>query len=334
MTVACGGATGITELAGPEPVRCQTTVSGMPGEMPESGRETTLTITAARECGWTVAVDVPWVTAQPATGQGDGVVTLSVQPNTAPSRRSGTLRVNDFVATLVQREAPCRFEIQSRPEPMGHTGGRVTITVATAASCQWSVASSAAWIRPADSGLSGTRSAEFFVDANPGAARTATLIVAGREIAFTQLGRPAAGPLPPAPPPPAPPSPPPPSPPAPTPPPPPGAPAPEPPPPAPSPVPGRGDDGNGGGRDNDKGGKGKEKDKDKDKDKDKNKGKDKDGDHAGRGDRDGRGRDGRDDNRGGRGDRDDRGHPDRGHDVLVGLGSSTVRPLTIPALLR
>ena len=290
----------MTELGGPEPVRCQASVSGVPSEVPEAGRRVNLTVSSARECAWTVASDVPWVSVQPSSGQGEGNVTLTIQENTAPQSRSGTLRVNGFVATLVQREAPCRFAVANAPAPMSHAGGRVTIDVSTGAGCRWDAASSAAWVRPSSAQLSGSRAAEFIVDPNPGGERTATLVVAGHNLSLTQAARSASGPLPPSPPPagpapspPTPPSPPPstgsPAPSAPVPPPaepaPPEAQPPRPPPAPPAPVPpGNGDtDGKGGGNNEDPG---------KDGGKNKGKGKDK-ADKADRGDDDGKGGKGR-----------------------------------------
>ena len=292
---ACGGGTGITELAGPDATRCLPSVSGVPSEVPESGRQATLTVSAARECSWTVASDVPWVSARPTSGQGDGTVTLTIQENPVPQSRTGTVQVNGFTARLVQRESPCKFTVQGFPAPMSHASGRLTVDVATADSCRWDASSSAPWVRPTDTSLSGPRTAEFIVDANPGGERTATLVVAGHRLPFTQHAVPSASPLPPAPTPPAPSPRPPASPPQPAPPAvpgPPAAPAPPAAPRPPAPGPAKPDQDDDKGKD-EKGGKDKDKDKDKDDD-------DEDEDDDDEDDDERNGKNGRD----GRGDRD------------------------------
>lgn len=287
-------------------------MSGVPSEVPESGRQVTITISAARECGWTVASDVPWVTAQPTSGQGNGTVTLIVHENPIPQSRSGAVNVNEFVVTLKQREAPCRFSVGGTALAVGYAGGRIAVDVATSTGCSWEAATSASWVASHEPRLTGSASAQFTVSPNAGSERSTTLVVAGQRVSLTQQARPAAGTPPPPPPAPAPaPKPQPaPAPPAPAPPAPPPAPAPpaspssQPRPPDPGPPPGNGekpkpDDQPGKGNDD------KEKEKDKDKDKE---------DRESRGDRGGRGSGDSDDDEGDE-DRDDRrGRGNRGDD--------------------
>src|SRR5688500_8851321 len=56
LAVTCGGSTTtITELSGPDAVRCQTEVSAAPSTIPAAGNRVTLTVLAARECAWTAS---------------------------------------------------------------------------------------------------------------------------------------------------------------------------------------------------------------------------------------------------------------------------------------
>ncbi|HOC18854.1 MAG TPA: BACON domain-containing protein [Vicinamibacterales bacterium] len=211
LASACSS--GSTQLVGPAAPKCQATVSGVPTSVPAEGAQVKVSVSAARECGWTASSEASWAVVSPSAGQGAGTLTVRVSPNGAAAPRSGAIVVNDARVGLKQEPAPCRHSLSSTSVTVPHTGGRVSVSVEAPSGCAWT-ASSAAWIEVATGSGSGAGTAEFVVAPNFGAARSATLTVAGRPWRVDQAGAPAAPPPPdpappPAPPPPAPPPPPP-----------------------------------------------------------------------------------------------------------------------------
>jgi all-beta uncharacterized protein len=60
--------------------------------------------------------------------------------------------------------------------------------VVTTAGCTWSVTGIPTWMTVTPTSRTGTGGASFTIAANPGAARTATVVVAGRSITISQAG--------------------------------------------------------------------------------------------------------------------------------------------------
>jgi hypothetical protein len=223
---ACGNdASTSMNVTAPAGTRCQATVSNPSSSFPSSGGTGTVNVTVARECAWTAASQSPFVTITAGQeGQGDGSVTYRVAENADPVPRQGTLVVGDRQVGVSQAAAACRFEVWPGSEAIGAQGGELRVELRTHEVCEWSAASEVAWARVAPASGRGDAGVQVTVEANTGATRTVSVIVAGQRVSVTQNAQPA------SPPPPPPPSPPPPSPPPPEPPPPP------PPPPEPTPV--------------------------------------------------------------------------------------------------
>jgi hypothetical protein len=88
---------------------------------------------------------------------------------------------------LNQAGAPCTYNLSRTGDGIGAAGGRLAFAVTTLTGCTWSAASTASWIAIV-SGQTGTASAtvSLTVAANPGAARTGNVGVAGRVYTVSQ----------------------------------------------------------------------------------------------------------------------------------------------------
>jgi hypothetical protein len=189
LASACGSAS--TSVVAPTTEKCQISVTGFTGAFGAAGGNGSATIDAARECGWAAAVQTGWISLSPPTsGTGVGKVTFSVAANGSPRARSGTLRVNDQPLTVSQEAAPCRFTVTPVSFDLGATGGGGTVTVgASDDTCGWNAASQADWVVVSGpAARSGNGTVAFAVGANPGAAHSTTLSIAGQAVSVAQAG--------------------------------------------------------------------------------------------------------------------------------------------------
>ena len=147
-----------------------------------------MAVAAPSGCSWTVATDANWITITPATGSGDGSVSVTVAPNRGDERRQGTIAVGDQRLTVTQESPACAFEISSSSSavlPSG--GGDVSASVTTASGCAWTAGSSVSWMTVvAGASGSGNGSVAFRVAPNSGGVRTGTVTVAGQTFTITQ----------------------------------------------------------------------------------------------------------------------------------------------------
>jgi hypothetical protein len=97
----CGG-TDVSQLTGPEGVRCLTELTGVPTSVPPTASQTTGVVATERECSWTATSSAFWLTVSPATGQGETTLTLTIAANGTANTRSATVIVNEARATVTQ----------------------------------------------------------------------------------------------------------------------------------------------------------------------------------------------------------------------------------------
>jgi hypothetical protein len=173
----------------------------MPSTVSDSSTTAQVTVSAARECEWSAQAAASWISIAPSAGRGNATLTVRVDENPRPDSREGTVRVNDVVISFTQRERPCQYRVGSHEVSVDRDGGRFAVSVETAEACGWSVSSGESWVQVASATGTGPGNAEFVVDRNSGAERSAALEVAGNTIRLRQ----ATGERPPAPPAPAPP---------------------------------------------------------------------------------------------------------------------------------
>ncbi len=154
----------------------------------------TINVTAAAGCAWTAVSNANWITVvSGASGTGNGAVGFSFQQNPNTTPRSGTITIGGQTFSLNQEAASstCDYSLSSASGSLSANGGTLNVSLATGATCPWSVVvPSAGWVE-FNSPLNGTGPATitFTVLANPSAnSRNTTFTVAGRTFSISQAG--------------------------------------------------------------------------------------------------------------------------------------------------
>jgi hypothetical protein len=184
----------VTQAAAP-PAGCSYNVTPTTQSFAAAGGDGTIRIDASSStCTWTAATSASWISLASGSGNGSADLRYTVAANTGPER-SGTVSVAGATVTITQAAAPaptCTFDASPRTPSVDNAGGDVTIHVTTSApSCAWTATSGAPWVTVAVGAGTGGGDARFTVAANTGAARTATLTVAGIAVTVTQSAAPA-----------------------------------------------------------------------------------------------------------------------------------------------
>ena len=210
LAAACSDST-VTQITGPGPtVRCQPALSGLPPALQSSAAKLPATVSANRECQWTLQSEAAWVQVTPNAGQGDGSITVAVAENPAAVTRTAALVLNGNRVSLSQEAAPCRFELGSSSSRVSAEGGPLGVSVSALSGCRWSATTEVPWIRVLSSAITGSGVAELIADRNTAGERSGAVTIAGLRYEVQQsAAAPAPGPPPsppsgPTPPPPAP----------------------------------------------------------------------------------------------------------------------------------
>jgi hypothetical protein len=197
VLAACAAAAACTSASisstAPSSQKCAVSAVASPTQFSAAGGSGSLTISAARECTWTVAPQAAWVSVSGGdSGSGDAVLPYTVTANGAAAPRSASLAVNNSTVSLTQAAAACTFAISPNGGSVGATGGPLEFQVNTLNGCAWSAAADSGWISIA-SGSTGSASAtvRLTVGANAGTDRTGTVTVSGQSYRVSQSAAPA-----------------------------------------------------------------------------------------------------------------------------------------------
>jgi len=97
--------------------------------------------------------------------------------------------LNQRVRVLTPAGASCAYTVDAPASPAAASGGSLTATIQAGPACVWAVQSLPDWITISASAInSGPGSATLQVAPNPGAARTATISIAGAAVSIAQQG--------------------------------------------------------------------------------------------------------------------------------------------------
>jgi hypothetical protein len=148
-------------------------------------------VDAAAGCTWTAASDVTWVSVvEGGSGVGSGSVRLAVQANSTASPRTGTVRIAGQTFTVTQEGPACTVAIKPTYYDSGRGPDDIKINVTAPAGCNWTVTNVPSWVTVAEgSSGSGNGTVRLLVQANFGAARSATITIGGQPFALTQAAR-------------------------------------------------------------------------------------------------------------------------------------------------
>jgi len=151
---------------------------------PTAGGSGSLTLIAPTGCPWTVVSDAQWLkVAGLGSGSGSGTAGWIADPNAGPARTAIVSAAGQSV-TIRQEANTCTFSAESvTAQPVHGSGGSGVVRLTTGAVCEWTASSAVDWIAlPA--GIKGVGPADvgYNVSPNTGAARSGTIVVAGRTL--------------------------------------------------------------------------------------------------------------------------------------------------------
>jgi len=155
------------------------------------GGEGIITVTVADGCDWTAESNADWITVTSASyGSGNGVITYTVDANTATDMVTGTITVAGYIFTVTEEGNSCDYEISPQDNSFDSAGGTGTITVTAADGCDWTAESNADWITVTSASYgSGSGVITYTVDANTATEPvTGTITVAGYTFTVTEEG--------------------------------------------------------------------------------------------------------------------------------------------------
>lgn len=177
-----------TSSVAPSSTKCQVSANAEPAQFGAGGGRGSLTIRAARECGWTVAPQAAWVSVDGTTsGQGNAVLSYAVASNPRPVARASELAVDDARVQLTQAAAACTFGLSARSATVAASGGTITFRIETLDGCAWTASADEGWLTLLQ-GRSGNTSelVEVQVAANPGEPRSGIVRAGGQTFTVTQ----------------------------------------------------------------------------------------------------------------------------------------------------
>jgi hypothetical protein len=146
-------------------------------------------VRASGECAWTATSSASWAAiAEGRSGKGDGSVRVTVEANDGAPRTT-TLSIAGEPFTLSQ-EGGCETTLKPTYYNAGPGPDDIKIQVKVSNGCSWTSSSPVAWARITEGASeTGNGQVRVQVDPNSGAARAATLVIAGERFTLTQEAR-------------------------------------------------------------------------------------------------------------------------------------------------
>ena len=169
---------------------CTFSIAPSSASFPAGGGSDQVTVTTAAGCAWSATSNDPSVVtiSTGASGAGGGLVQYLVASNSGPARK-GTMTIAGQTFT-VNQDSGCTFAFLPTSAHFAPAGGSGSVTVSTAAGCDWTAASQdPSWLT-LTSGASGSGSGTvgYSVSANSGPARSSTIRIGAQSFAVSQDG--------------------------------------------------------------------------------------------------------------------------------------------------
>ncbi len=139
-------------------------------------------------CEWSTSESKSWISVSPTSGSGSGTVRVTVLANPGEAR-SATITIAGQTHTINQEEARCSYTIKPTSQSVDSDGGFYPVTVsATHSGCEWNTSDSDGWFSVSPTSGSGDGTVRVIYLDNRGAARSATITIAGQTHAINQEG--------------------------------------------------------------------------------------------------------------------------------------------------
>lgn len=158
-----------------------------------------LSVLSGVNCPWTIQNTVTWLSATTGGAQGNGIVTLTPQANTATGSRSGTIVVAGHAIVVTQAGTPpvanscATIRLQRDGDQMSAAGlsGEGSVAITADSLCTWSSQSSTPWLSVTAGGTgTGNGTLRYVVQPNPTSqVRIGSINTEGKLFTVTQQGR-------------------------------------------------------------------------------------------------------------------------------------------------
>jgi Putative binding domain, N-terminal/Viral BACON domain len=167
---------------------CTFSISPTAWTFPSSGGPGSVAVSTSAGCAWTATASVSWVRITSGqSGTGAGTVAFTVDGTHSSQPRSATLSIAGQAFTITQDGAPCLYVLSPPSVVLEAGGGSGIFEVNTPEGCTWTAVSNDAWLHvTAGPSGSGDGTVSFSADANPGSARTGTIVAGGRTFTASQ----------------------------------------------------------------------------------------------------------------------------------------------------
>ncbi|HEY6390811.1 MAG TPA: malectin domain-containing carbohydrate-binding protein [Bryobacteraceae bacterium] len=173
-------------------VSCTYSLSATSANFSSTGGTGSVNVTAPAGCSWNAASNVGWAhITGGASGNGNGTVNYSVDPNGGVNSISGTLTVATQTYTINEAGIACGYSLSANSVSLGSGAGGGSVNVLTSAGCGWTATSDSGWltVNAGSSAGTGNGTVSFTVTANPGTgSRTGHLTIGGLTFTVTQAG--------------------------------------------------------------------------------------------------------------------------------------------------
>src|SRR3954471_8231269 len=106
---ACTSTETSTAVVAPSAQKCQVVATTAPAVFPPAGGQGTLTVSATRDCTWSIGSTASWVSVATSNGQGDASIPYTVDANPLPASRTATFTIGGQTVNVSQSPAACRY---------------------------------------------------------------------------------------------------------------------------------------------------------------------------------------------------------------------------------
>ena len=176
----------------PEPAVCTFKVNPVRfTDVTAAGTTVQVNVVTSDSCSWSADSSIAWLNVPTATRTGSGNVSVTVAPNTAAAR-SGSVSIAGQAVTVEQRAAVCSYSLSTTSFSTAAAAASTSVELTTAAGCAWTVTGAPSWVTVSPLSGTGPATIKIAAAANPGAARSAVLNIAGLEFRVEQAAAPCA----------------------------------------------------------------------------------------------------------------------------------------------
>jgi len=154
------------------------------------GATNSVSVVAPADCTWTLVNSNVWLTFSGLpNGLGNATIPYTVAVNPTTQVRTGIVSIAGQIVVITQLGVPCNYALSPANRDHGPGAASGAINVTTALPCTWNASTTNSWITilPGTNNL-GTGIVNYTLSANPSAARTGVILIAGQAFTVHQAG--------------------------------------------------------------------------------------------------------------------------------------------------